>query len=161
MNKDIKRCRCKNCLHDSRDILIAEDEYVTVGSVYYHKDCYQVMSDIDLILNIWHDDIDENVSYSYLRKTLNELIYKQKHPSDYIVFCVRRGAAGRLKHVPGLKYIVNSEDVKKAYLAKLAKKENIRPSDFVVTEEDQREPKFSAPKPKKTGFGSIFGGNKN
>ena len=78
-----------------------------------------------------------------------------------ILFSVRRGAAGRLKHVPGLKYIVNDEGVKKAYLAKLARKENIRPSDFVITEEDQREPKFTAPKPKKTGFGSIFGGNKN
>ena len=77
MNKEVKRCRCKNCLHDTKDILIAEDEYVTVGSVYYHKDCYQVMADIDLILNIWHDDIDENVSYSYLRKTLNDFIYNK------------------------------------------------------------------------------------
>lgn len=156
--KDIRQCRCTKCLHETRDIDISKDEFISVGSSYYHKDCYQTKCDIELVMNIWGEDIDPNVSYSYLRKELNNLIYTQGNSSDYIIFCARRGAkSGRLKHIPGLKYIVNDESVKKSYYRTRVK---INEDDFKVDKEDQREPKFNGMKSKPTGFGSIFGGKK-
>lgn len=150
---ETKTCKCKYCLHETREISETDDFVVDKDGEYRHADCYKAEDDILNIIDLWSKRIDKDVSFSYLRKELNRLIYTERNPSGYVLFCAKRGAnSGRLHYVPGLKYFVNNGEVKKAYEALLIKQHK-----FVVTEDDSREPKFSGVN-KPTGFGGIFGG---
>lgn len=39
MAKNIKKCRYASCKHDNKEIDIDHEEFIQVGSKYYHKDC--------------------------------------------------------------------------------------------------------------------------
>lgn len=157
MSDNLKECKCKNCLHEGKMINLDTDKYVVKNDSYFHEDCYKSEDDILNIMSIWAKQIDKNVSFSYLRKELNRLIYKQKNPSGYVLFCVKRGAnGGHLHYIPGIKYFVDNDKMRQDYNAYL-KQTEIRNHKFVVDEEDTREPKFNGGS-KPIGFGSIFGG---
>ena len=38
---EVRRCRYKYCLHDTKTIDKNKDEFIKNKSAYYHKDCYE------------------------------------------------------------------------------------------------------------------------
>lgn len=156
---NMRKCRYTHCLHENTNINIDTDEYTKDGSAYYHKDCFQTKSDIQLIKTLWHDHIDSLVVYSQLNNILNRLIFQDNIPSDYVVFAVQYSIKNsntiKLRYPPGLKYVLGNQRVKDAYKKKTTK--IVSNATFTATQNNDTEPKFSVPK-KPSGFSSILGG---
>lgn len=161
MANDIKQCRCKNCLHNTKDINIKTDEYHNNGSAYYHKECWDAKERIDRIKEIWEKEINEFVVWAQLVRMLNDLIYKQKKDSEYILFAIEYAAKHkskyRLAHPGGIKYILGKPEIKEEF--EKSKRKIFKDSDFKIEKPTQNNaPKFTTKK-QTSGFGGIFGGS--
>ena len=165
----LKTCRCKSCNHESKIINIETDEYKKKGSKYFHKDCYDRIvaeeeaqkrksADMQLIKNLWIENVNQTVVISYLFKILNELL-DRGISSDYLVFVMQYIVRNncKLNHPPGFKYYVDNEKIKAEYRKKQIT--SIPKEAFTVVEpqDETIQSKISIPK-KKNGFGSIIKG---
>ena len=80
-------CGYSHCLHHGEKVKSSES--VAVGKKHYHWDCAATKQDIDLIRNIYIEDIDKNASIPVLSKIINDLIFKYELEIDFILFSVR------------------------------------------------------------------------
>lgn len=161
---DIKTCRYKDCKHTTKEINITTDEYVLNDKFYYHKDCFdqknkekQVKADIQLIRNLWEENISRTVVYNRLYKVLNDLLARGI-ASDYLVFTMIYIVKNHmnLRYPEGFRYYVDNAEIKKAYDQKKIK-EVVGNVKFKAIENEQNTTKFSAVntnRPK--GFQSIL-----
>lgn len=159
--KNIRVCGCKNCLHTSTDINLETDEFEQNGTRYYHSDCYRSVENIKKVKDIWAEKVDEYVVWKSLVRVLNDLIYKQKKDSDYILFAIGyaadRESTYHLQSPYGIKYILGKKEIKEAFAK--SKIKNVKDSDFKLEKPTQNNsPQFTV-KQKKQGFGGIFGGS--
>lgn len=168
---DIKTCRFKNCKHSNNEIDLRKDEYIKVGKLFYHKDCYEkknadeerartISADMQLIKNLWIENINQTVVISVLFKVLREYLDRGVS-SDYLVFVMQYVISHhcKLNHPFGFRYYIDKENIKEEYRKKI--KSEIPKSAFNVIEsqEEVQEKQFSAPK-KLNGFSSILGGKR-
>lgn len=166
---DIKKCRYPYCKHENKEIDISVEEYKVSGKMYYHTDCYkakiegewkdkQTKADLQLIKNLWIENISNTVVFSQLYHSLNDLLQRGIE-SGYLVFviqyCIKHQM--NLRYPQGLKYYVDNKEIKDAYNKKT--RPVIKVSDFTAEENvvNDEVPKFSVNK-KPTGFKSILGG---
>lgn len=154
--KDIKHCKYSHCLHKDKALDITQDDYMQKGRSYYHADCYRTLANIELIKSIWVQHISDTVVYSYLVKTLNQLIFDNNISSDYILFviqyCINNNK--NLRYPGGIKYFVDDKDIRDAYIKKYHKAPRVKMSEFKA-ESQSDEPKFTISM-KQSGFGSII-----
>ena len=162
--KNVKKCRYRNCPHNF-EIDITADEYEVCGKSYYHKDCFQILkkitekeeqqkADIQLIKNLWIENIDKTLVYSDLYMVLNELLSRGIE-SDYLVFTMRYVVDHQmsLNYPGGFRYYVNRKEIQDAYKKRKAKAV-IGDHEFKVTSKEDG-PKFNIGV-KQKGFQSIF-----
>lgn len=166
---DVKICRCADCHYPEKIIDTTEDEYVVVNKRYFHSDCYDEMckaeeseaklkADIQLIKNMWIENVSDTVVYSQLYMEINRLIRERGISSEYIIFvldyCIKNKC--KLRYPAGLKYYVDKQEIKDAYAKKEAKKV-VGGATFKIDETAQDDsPKFTVNK-KPSGFNSILG----
>ena len=166
--KNIRICKYNHCKHQSKEIDITSDEYVCKNQQYFHKDCYkakingewkdeQTKADIQLIKNLWIENISQTVVYSQLYQILNEFI-ERGISSNYLVFVMQYVIEHKmnLNYPAGFRYYVDKQEIKDAYSRKIAKK--INNQKFVAVENEDDSPKFSI-KIQKSGFQSILKNN--
>lgn len=181
---DIKICRYAQCTHPNREINITCDAFETNGNCYYHTDCYaskvkqeeekkagreekvkkeqkdiKVRADMQLIKNLWIENISNTVVYSQLFRCLNDLLH-QGVESGYLVFTMQYCVAHKLnlRYPFGFKYFVDKQEIKDAYRKKQLAQNKANQSNFSATDTDDA-PKFSI-NTKPTGFSRILGGDK-
>lgn len=170
---DIKQCRYNCCLHTSKEIDISQDEYEVVKTdrgqnQFFHKDCLahreakeqkekKVKADIQLIKNIWIENISQTVAIPHLYKEINRLVFEQGISTEFIIFalqyCIKNHF--KLRYPGGLKYYLDKQEIIDAYNKTKAKKV-IAHAEFTAKETEDNTPKFSVNR-KPSGFGSILG----
>lgn len=167
---DIKTCRYGQCNHPDKKIDITLDDYRLVGkSMYYHTDCYQrkkreswkddkTKSDLQYIKNQWVLHINKTVVYSQLMMVLNDFLSRGVE-SEYLVFVMDYVVSHKMKlnYPMGLKYYVDKQEIKNAYIKSKAKKIDetafsVEQSDHDIPEEPRKTPTVRKPK----GFESIL-----
>lgn len=166
--KDIRKCRYQNCHRALKEIDTASEDYVLIGSMYFHKDCYEAKlkqeaeekqrkADLQLIRNLWIENINDTVVYSVLFMELNRLL-QRGISSDYLVYVMRYVVDHKLKlrYPAGFKYYVDNKKIKDSY-ARSKVRESKEKQSFVVADEEAESPKFSV-QTKRTGFQSILEG---
>lgn len=181
---DIRICRYTQCTHTNKEIDTTCDAFETIGKCYYHTDCYElkikqdtakkmsrekkekkepkgnkVRADMQLIKNLWIENISNTVVYSQLFRCLNDLL-NQGVESDYLVFTMQYCVAHKLnlRYPFGFKYFVDKQEIKDAYRKKQLAQNRANQSNFSATDTDDA-PKFSI-NTKPTGFSRILGGDK-
>lgn len=183
----IKKCRYKNCSHESDIINIDIDEYRVESNRYYHADCWaskqqedqkqleelrqkkavkphkkdideKTKNDIKLIQNIWVKHINQTVVYSNLRKVLNEFL-DRGIDSDYLVFTVQYCVTHKLNlnYPQGLSYFLDRSEIKEAYAQKQRRKQSENAVFKIPTSTENNEPKIKL-KQKPSGFDKLLGG---
>ncbi len=155
MKKEVFKCRWSHCKHGGE---VRLDDAVKDGSSYYHKDCYEEKQNIQKIMDLYVERVDPNPIFSLLRKTVNDLVFKDGFGADYTLFalkyCLDNG--WKVKHVPGLRYVVRDDKAKAAWERQLAASQ-VRPTFSVDTEIDfDIAPAIHAPKQR--SFTDILGG---
>lgn len=163
----IKTCRYIKCKHDSKKINTAKEEYVVKNSQYYHKDCYhaklngewkdeKTKSDLQLIKELWVENISETVVFSQLFYHLNKLLARGID-SEYLVFVMRYIIAHQLNlnYPPGFQYFVDNKKIKNAYAKEKLRANLVKSNAIKVKENDSDAPKFSVRK-KQKGFQTIL-----
>lgn len=169
---DIKICRYDKCEHPEKKVNIAEEEFVANGRKYYHSECWakfekeeqaenKLKADIQLIKNMWIENISSTVVISQLYLEINKLVRDRKIDSEYIIFvldyCIKNKC--KLRYPGGLKYYVDKQEIRDAYTRNNARKV-IANADFSVKENNEDDtPKFSVNR-KPTGFNSILSSRK-
>jgi len=164
---DIKTCRYSNCKHASKEIDISKEKFINVGRAFYHEDCYKtkiaieereknISADMQLIKNLWIENINQTVVISLLFKVVREYLDRGVS-SDYLVFVLQYVISHhcKLNHPFGFKYYIDDANIKAEYKKKMMP--DIPRDAFTVVEsqEEDQGKKFSVPK-KSTGFGSIL-----
>ena len=150
----IKKCKYSKCKHDG-SIDINSDEFVKEGNNYFHKDCHQEKSDLQLFRNIWVQKISATVVHSQLNKILSQLI-SNGVSSDYMLFTLQYVIDHKknLSYPSGFRYYLDYPEIKTAY-EKAKVKKVVETADFTVKEAEDTAPKFSINK-KPSGFQSIL-----
>lgn len=166
-----RKCGYYNCNHPQKIIDTGNEEFVTKEGRYYHIDCWKefekvrdteeiLRADIQLIKNMWIENISNTVVIQRLYQELNKLIRDQGIDPKYVIFvldyCIKHKF--NLRYPAGLKYFVDNSEIKCAYDKAKAKKK-IEKADFTVKETEDTAPKFSINK-KPGGFNSILSGKR-
>lgn len=171
-NKNIKTCRYKECKHPNKRLNIVEQDYISVGRLYFHKDCYaekerkdaaeaKIKADIQLIKNMWVENISNTVVLSQLYLEINKLIRERGIDSEYVIFvlnyCIKNSC--NLRYPAGLKYYVDKQEIKDAFEKERAKKIVGNAMFSVDSTISDSSPKFTINR-KPSGFNSILGGKR-
>lgn len=125
--KNTKTCHYSHCKHDSKEIDIRNEPYKLVGNFYYHKDCYkekangdwkdeQTKKNLQLIRDLWYENISKEVSFSQLMQILNRYV-EAGVDSEYLLFTLKYVISHnmRLNYPNGFKYYVDRREIKDAY----------------------------------------------
>lgn len=166
IKSDFKTCRYKYCKHKTRKIDVATDDFVMNGNMYYHRDCYtekqneekrkkKTNADIQLIKNLWVENISNTVNYGQLVGVIGQLL-KRGVESEYLVFALKYCIDHKLNlnYPAGFHYFVDKSEIKEAYQQKKNKANKVDINSFVAIDNDNA-PKFTVSK-KKTGFQNIL-----
>jgi hypothetical protein len=170
---DIKICRYRFCKHDTTEIDTSWEEYHKNGNQYYHKDCYEAKkkgewkdkktkSDLQLIKNLWVENISSTVNYSRLFYELNEFIARGID-SEYLVFVMKYVIENKctLNYPAGFKWYVDDDKIKRAYgksVNRQMTKEALENDKGTPNKSTAQEPKVIFNN-KPSGFGNILGGS--
>ena len=166
MAKNTRICRYGCCPVEGKIINLDTDEYEAEDKKFYHKECYERMkeekekqtiinADIACILDIWQKHISNTVNYGYLRKILNEYL-ERGISSDYMVFTMQYVVSHKLplRYPPGLRYILDRQEIKDAYQKQQASK--IVKQQKEVKQRKTNAPQFALNREKNDGFGTIL-----
>lgn len=168
---DIKICRYAKCKHAEKKINISEDLFVVDGRKYYHQECFDALereeaseaklkADIQLIKNMWIENISDTVVFSQLYIEINRLVRERGIESEYVIYvldyCIKNKM--NLRYPAGLKYYIDNEEIKSSY-EKTKIRKIIEKADFSVHETTDTAPKFTINK-KTGGFSNILRGKR-
>lgn len=115
------KCGYGHCLHGGD---VSKEEGVLVGKRYYHKDCLQEKNNIQAVLDLYVERVDHAPVFSYLRKTVNDIVYKHDVDAGFLLFALRYylDAGKRLNYPSGLYYVVKDKGAIDAWTKKSVKK---------------------------------------
>ena len=166
--KKIKKCGYYNCCHENKVVDTTVEEFVVREGKYYHIDCWEnfekikdkedvLKADIQLLKNMWIENISNTVPLAHLYKELNIIIRDQGVDSKYVIFvldyCIKNKC--NLRYPGGLKYYVYKQEIKSAFAKKETQKRVAGATFCVDAAYDDNSPKFSVNK-KPTGFSNIL-----
>ena len=155
--KEEVKCRYSHCKHGG---MVRTEEAVRDGNMYYHRDCYEEKNNIQQIIDVYVKRVDPKPIFTELRKTINDLIYKDGYASDYFLFalnyCLDHG--WNLRHVPGLRYAVRNTDAQDAWKRK-ASAFKVQAEQFdIPTESFDFDINVTVNVPKQKSFADILRG---
>lgn len=154
------KCKYSHCKHETTEIPNGEE--VLVGkSSYYHKDCYEEMSTIKNIIDVFVKKVDEHPIMSLLRKVVNDIVYNHKVDAKYLLFALNYCVDNNLpiRHPQGLYYIVKNNAINQQWQHVLASqnrkeiKERLKNVEINSEEEDKS---FEYHVQKAVGFEDIL-----
>ena len=148
------KCRSSHCFHESKEIL-PDDDFVKVNNVAYHKDCYQAISNIREVIDIFAKEINPNVIFSELHKVINTIVYDKKIDSGMLLYGLRYYLDRRIpiRYPQGLYYVVQNIDVQESYKKKIAAE---KVQDYTFTAPvDESQPFEYTPTAQK-GFADVL-----
>lgn len=147
------QCRLKNCLFGDNKEIRSGDE-VKVGSVYYHKKCYEAKENIAKTIDLFRENINANATYAQLTKVCSDIVYTKKNDSALLLFGLEYYINHHisLNYPGGLYYVIQNKDVIKEW-SKL-NTENQKKS-FEILEFNQ--PTFIYKPVKQKNIEDIFG----
>ena len=76
-------CAYKYCSH--RDKKVKQSEAVKLGKRYYHWDCAVIKQEIKNCVDTYMDYIDDKTKYATVNRIFNNLVFKDKIPTDFIL----------------------------------------------------------------------------
>lgn len=146
------KCRWSHCKHGGE---VNKDDAVKDGSAYYHADCYAEKKAIQDIIDLYHEKVDANPIENYLRKTVNDLIFKDGNAAEYLLFAFRYCLNnGWHLHTPsGLRYVAKDGTAKDAWNKKITRPVTV---DFPTIKDDGGT-SFTYKPQKQTSFSDILG----
>lgn len=111
-----RKCRATHCLHETKDFL-PDDDIVEVGNCGYHRDCYNTISDIKEVIDIFSTKINKYVVFSELRKVINNIVYTRGIESGMLLFGIKYYVERciPLNYPQGLYYVVQNKNVQEQY----------------------------------------------
>lgn len=115
------KCRYSNCKHESRE-LQKEDAVLSGRTTYYHKDCYEEMSLIKEIIDVYCNKVESDPVFTHLSKTVKDLVVNKGVDPHYLLFALNYAADNNfIHHIPGLRYIAKDEEIWKEYQKRITK----------------------------------------
>lgn len=152
-------CQNKHCKLGGK-IMIETEPFIKEKNGCYHEACYQEKKDMMLLRDMWMKHISPTVVISQLNKVLGELIDLPGVTSGYLIFVMQYIIDNhcKLRYPQGFKYYVDKQDIKDAYAKK--NRPLVTSKQFVITQDDDNAPAFTAALKKPVGFSSILGGKR-
>jgi hypothetical protein len=141
---DIVKCRFSKCLkiHDTNE-LRREDAVSTGknGSYFYHPDCYHLSQTISKIRDVYFEQVNPlmtNTQIKTLVNVINKIVFDKKVDADYLLFALETYIKYKKKdlNVPGLYYIIQDKDIKKAWEKKQEREIRERLKEELQNEKD-------------------------
>lgn len=156
------KCRYSHCKHGGE---VKIEDAVKVGkNTYWHPDCLAEKNAMAEIIDVWVKRIDEHPIFSLLRKTVDDLVYKEGNDAECLLFslnyCIDHG--WNLRYPSGLRYVAKNGDAKQEWERSIKEKQAIemRQRQKADREENRREENISSSftyKPQKArGFDDIL-----
>ena len=145
------KCRYNHCRHASTEV--DKDEAVKVGNKYYHPDCFREKELLNKIVETYMQYVDPNPVMVQLRNIINKIVFGDGVEPEFIIFAIQKS---KIKHPPGLYYIVKDESLIKEWNAMKAKKEMSNMA-FVASANYEEDKSFHYVPVKNKGFSRILG----
>lgn len=145
--------------HCEKVYIYDTDEKTKVGKRWYHAECAKERETIQDIITKFIEYVDENVDVIMLRKIVNELIFTNNYPAEYVMFALDYALQNPFIHLNypgGLYKLCRSSDIMKAWKEHQDKEfmKTVDNSQFVAKDVEVTPLNH---KPSKTGgFGSIL-----
>lgn len=114
----VYKCGFRHCQHESCEI--SQDEAVKVNNRYFHKDCAEIYYDIERIKTLYYEKISNTVVMPQLINVINNIIFKKKVDSKYLLFAVQYAinTKRKINYPQGLHYIIDDYRIKDAWRKK-------------------------------------------
>ena len=119
------KCRWKHCRYGGE---VDREDAVRVGELsYYHKECYEEMKSIQAIVDLYHERVDAHPVENWLRKAVNDLVFKENNSAKYVLFsfkyCLNDG--WKPFNPSCIKYAVKNSHAKQAWDKEQSKQKQI------------------------------------
>lgn len=149
------KCRWKHCRYGG---VVDKKDAVKIGGAYYHKDCYVEKKSIQSIIDIYKKEVDPEPIEKYLRRTINDLVFKCGNSAEFLLFafryCLDNGWT--IKTPAGLRFVSKDGMAKAAWERKL-KTEADNVSQVKIDSVTNYEVTPLTTVKKQDGFASILG----
>ena len=176
MKEKFYKCAFMHCAYE--DGKVSEKDAVKINGRYWHKDCYETKSLIDDIIEMYCTHISSTVPMGYLRKIVNDIVFGKKlhnpnvtksqsnvEAARFLYFALNYNIenGSRLRHPPGLYYIIDSAKIKDAYKKQLDLQSEKEMKDYIEGENVEvgvptNLQSSRPPKNNNMGFGNILKG---
>lgn len=149
------KCGWTHCKHGGE---VDKENAVKKGARYFHPDCLREKDSINEIIKVYHERVDDHPIENFLRKTVNDLVFKDGNSAEFLLFalkyCLDHGWT--LRSPNGLHYVAKDGISKKEW-EKKKKEENNTVTQVTIEGETNYNvnPIININKP--TGFASILG----
>lgn len=159
-------CKYKHCLHPDNKPFPKIDA-VKVGSVFYHKDCYELKNTIAEIIDYFTKEVNPDVVHMILVKTINNIVFpkgKPGVPAERLLFQLKyrntHGGKGKIHYPAGLYYVLQDRESFEAYRKYKAEKalKNEDTSFKIGDAQNGKEPERKIRLPKQKSFEDIICG---
>ena len=153
------KCAYKYCQHGGT---VDKADAVKVGTRYFHPDCLRISKAMTKIVELYHEKVDPNPIEAYLRRTINDIVYKDGCDAEYLLFALRYCLShGWTLHTPsGLRYVAKDGIARKEWNKITAQKTvsemKKKQSEQDAAPVDLTEKSFSYIPQKAAGFEDIL-----
>ena len=153
------KCAWSHCRHGGE---VNKEDAVKKGTRYFHPDCLREKDAINEIIKVYHERVDDKPIENFLRKTINDLVFKDENSAEFLLFalnyCLDNGWS---LHSPnGLRYVAKDVVSKKEWNKNHDPKPIKAVNQFVIEGESKYDatPINQGNTKKLSGFARIIGG---
>lgn len=152
-----KKCSYSHCKHKGDHVYTDSDDCVEENGKFYHKDCFREKNAIAEIIDFWYREIDEDVVFNQLRRTIDKLVYSRGIDAGFILFAIKKKA--KYLHYPaGIFYAVDDKRLKTEWRI-ASEAEKLKEVKTASAKVAKMEPAFQYVEKEKPKWGTdIFGG---
>lgn len=108
------KCGWTHCKHGGE---VDKENAVKKGARYFHPDCLREKDSINEIIKVYHERVDDHPIENFLRKTVNDLVFKDGNSAEFLLFalkyCLDHGWT--LRSPNGLRYVAKDGISKKEW----------------------------------------------
>lgn len=151
------KCRYSHCKH--ADEPLRREDAIKIGSVYYHRDCFEEKTNIHNIEKYYIDNFDSQPIIAFLRKTINSIVFTKNIETSFLLFCLQYAKKNHisLRSPAGMFYLVKNAEIIKAWeeQKRRGSANKLKQTDFNIEEEYSQVDGYSNVG-KTAGFGRVI-----